>query len=193
MPAIWLAWAMMAFCVAILSYIWRTGSADDPTDGTYAPLSSGQALAVRTALTTIFGFGLVYFILILRTFATYGEREVSWRRSWLATGHPAGHGVYARERREEVERERGRRRQRGPDRDRDRDQDRHGEYERKQSSPAMGLGLLGVSGSATGMANMTSVIQDESPWDKLEKKGMEEVYVVEAGGARGKGRISPKL
>ena len=77
MPAIWLAWAMAAFCVAILSYIWRTGSADDPDDGKHAPLSHGQALAVRTALTVIFGLGLIYFILVLRTFGTYGEGEVS--------------------------------------------------------------------------------------------------------------------
>ncbi|KAF7799967.1 hypothetical protein EIP86_011210 [Pleurotus ostreatoroseus] len=189
MPAIWLAWAMAAFCVAILSYIWRTGSADDPDDGRHAPLSHGQALAVRTTLTVIFGLGLIYFILVLRTFGTYGEGEVSWRRSWLATGHPAGRGARVRERREEVERERGRRRQRAQDRD----QDRQSEHELKQSSPSMGLGLLGVSGSGAGMASMTSVMQDDAPWDKTEKKAMEDVYVMEAGASRGRGRISPKL
>lgn len=189
MPAIWLAWAMAAFCVAILSYIWRTGSVDDPADGTYPPLSRGQALAVRTALTVIFGLGLVYFILILRTFGTYGEREVSWRRSWLATGHPAGRGMRARERREEAERGRGRMRQRG----RDRSQDQQSEHELKQSSPTAGLGLLGVSGSGTGMANMTGVMQDDTPWDKAEKKEVEEMYITEAAATRGKGKISPKL
>ncbi len=187
MPAIWLAWAMAAFCVAILSYIWRTGSVDDPAGGTYKPLSRGQALAVRTALTVIFGLGLVYFILILRTFGTYGEREVSWRRSWLATGHPAGRGTRVRERREEAERGRMRHREH------DRDRDQQSEYELKQSSPTTGLGLLGVSGSGTGMANMTGVMQDDTPWDKAEKKGVEEIYITEAAAMRSKGRISPKL
>ena len=83
MPAIWLAWSMTCFCVAILSYVWRTGSTLDPSDGTYPPLTPHQALIVRALLTAAFGLGLVYFILILRTFSTYGEDEADWRRSWF--------------------------------------------------------------------------------------------------------------
>ena len=72
-------------------------------------LRSRLALAVRVVLTAVFALGLVYFALIVRTFASYGEREMGWRRSWLATGHP-GLGERARERRrlEEEERERER-------------------------------------------------------------------------------------
>lgn len=181
MPAIWLAWAMTSFCVAILSYIWRTGSSDDPSDGIYSQLSPNQALAVRAVLTIIFGLGVVYFILILRTFGTYGEREAGWRRSWLATGRPVGGERTRDTRRDEIERERGRRHQR------DRDSERG-----DQHSPSVGLGLLGASrsGSANGLASMTGVMQDPS-WDQNEKKISNDVYIVETG--RGKGRISPKL
>ena len=114
MPAIWLAWAMVAFCVSIMSYIWRTGSSSDPSDGVRPPLSPGQALAVRTVLTVIFALGFIYFVMILRTFASYGERETGWRRNWLDTRNPGPGERAARERRrQEEERERAEERKRG--------------------------------------------------------------------------------
>ena len=88
MPGIWLAWAMVAFCFAIMSYVWRTGSSDDPPDGVRPQPAPHQALGLRVVLTAVFALGLVYFILIVRTFGSYGERETGWRRSWLATLPP---------------------------------------------------------------------------------------------------------
>lgn len=184
MPAIWLAWAMVAFCIAIMSYIWRTGSSSDPADGVRKPLSPGQALAVRTVITVIFTIGVIYFVMILRTFASYGERETGWRRSWLATGNP-GLGERARERRrQEEERERGgdrgRRRERQEDRDIPVDSD-------EKPTPAMGLGLSGVAGtSANGLASMSSVLAEDSDLDKRQiSVQMEQI--------RARDRISPKL
>ena len=97
MPAVWLSWSMLSFCLAILSYVWRTGASDDPSDGVYPPLTPGEALAIRTVLTVVFGVGLVFFVMILRTFASYGTREVGWRRSWLTHGQ-YGEAQRARER-----------------------------------------------------------------------------------------------
>lgn len=188
MPAIWLAWAMVAFCVAIMSYIWRTGSSADPSDGTRSPLSPSEALAVRIVLTTVFAVGLVFYVMILRTFASYGEREAGWRRSWLATGN-RGPGERARERprREEErgERERGRRRERGHQEQQERE--RSPDSDRKQS-PITGLGLLGVSGnSIKGFASVTSVLAEDADAEKSEKRPI----AYQMGDLKGK--ISPKL
>lgn len=187
MPAIWLAWAMTAFCVAIMSYVWRTGSAADPPDGMRPQLDPGPALALRVVLTAVFVIGLVYFVLILRTFGRYGEREAGWRRSWLATSHPrAGR---ARERnRADDERERGRRREREQGRgdvdERPVPSRQNSDPDEKVQSPVMGLGLLGVSGSTTnGLVSTSSVQPKESDTENSEKKG--EMYRM--------GRVSPKL
>ena len=185
MPAVWLAWAMVAFCVAIMSYIWRTGSSSDPPDGVRPPLEPGEALAVRVVLTAVFALGLVYFVMIVRTFASYGERETGWRRSWLATGHP-GLGERARERRrQEEERERGRRQER--ERRQQEAQEALVDSEGEKTSPVMGLGLLGVPGnSASGMASMTSVLAEDVGTEKKQGAALEE-------NARTRDKISPKL
>ena len=186
MPAIWLAWAMVSFCIAIMSYIWRTGSSSDPPDGVRQPLSPGQALAVRVVITAVFALGLVYFVMILRTFASYGEREAGWRRSWLATGNP-GVGERARERRRhEEERERGRGRQRPREREQDGDDRELPPNSDEKQSPIMGLGLSGISGSnANGLTSMSSVLAEDSDLDKRQTAiRMEEIR---------RGRVSPKL
>lgn len=182
MPAIWLAWAMTAFCVAVLSYIWRTGDTDDPGDGVRPQLSPRAAAAVRTVLTVVFGVGVVYFVLIIRTFASYGEREAGWRRSWLATGNG--------ERRYEGERERGRRRNRDRDRGRRSAQASTRELSpepEEKRSPVLGLGLLGVSSGQNGLASLSSVLAEDSG----PAQGSRDSIPME--NMRGKGRISPKL
>ena len=73
-PAIWLAWSMISFCVAILSFVWRTGSVTDQ-DG-FAPLTAPQALAVRIAISVVFAFGLFNFLMIIRTFGSYSRLTV---------------------------------------------------------------------------------------------------------------------
>ena len=66
-PAVWLAWSMIAFCVAILSFVWRTGSQADPPDGR-PPLTAAQALGPRVAISAVFVGGLVNFWMIISTF-----------------------------------------------------------------------------------------------------------------------------
>jgi len=188
MPAIWLAWAMVAFCVAILSYVWRTGSSADSPDGTRPPLSPHQALVVRIVLTAVFALGLVYFVMILRTFASYGEGEAGWRRSWMANG-----GERARERRRQGEerdrdrdRDRGRRRERGQQ-EQQHERERSPDPDAKQS-PITGLGLLGMSGSSVkGLASVTSVLAEDSDGEKGGQRHT--AYPM----ADLKGKVSPKL
>ncbi len=173
---------MTAFCVAILSYVWRTGSSSDPSDGIRAPLSPEQAVIVRTILTVIFGIGLIYFILILRTFSSYGEREAGWRRSWLATGHPT---LEERARRDAAERARGRSRDRELNRDRTEREAAPDRGSDEKPSPVMGLGLSGMSASPSGLASMSGVLREEANLDPGDGKRREEYT--------GRGRISPKL
>ncbi|RDX48559.1 hypothetical protein OH76DRAFT_1352253 [Lentinus brumalis] len=73
-PAIWLAWSMISFCVAILSFVWRTGSQADQ-DGS-VPLTATQALGVRVAISVVFAFGLFNFWMIIRTFGSYSRLSV---------------------------------------------------------------------------------------------------------------------
>ncbi|KAF8917974.1 hypothetical protein CPB85DRAFT_1284294 [Mucidula mucida] len=54
MPSVWMSWSMILFIVSILSFVWRTGSVDDPDER--APL--------------------VYFFLIVRTLKSYGSHWV---------------------------------------------------------------------------------------------------------------------
>ncbi|KAI5120727.1 hypothetical protein M0805_006433 [Coniferiporia weirii] len=68
LPAIWLAWAMIAFFAAILAFVWTSGSsADNPQ-----PPPRHVELAPRVVITAMFMLGLVYFVLVVRTFKSYG-------------------------------------------------------------------------------------------------------------------------
>ena len=71
-PAVWLAWSMIAFCVAILSFVWRSGS----TDTSFNPLTPTQALGPRIAISVVFAFGLFNFWMVIRTFGTYSHINV---------------------------------------------------------------------------------------------------------------------
>ncbi|KAI0092886.1 hypothetical protein BDY19DRAFT_926949 [Irpex rosettiformis] len=178
MPAVWLSWSMLSFCFAILSYVWRTGASDDPSDGTYPPLTPGEALAIRTVLTVLFGVGLVFFVMILRTFASYGTREVGWRRSWLNNGQ-YGEAQRAREHNQQRQEE-----QRG----------RHGRRPTPHDQPtnrseATGLGLSGIPTSGN-LASMSAVLLQEAELGRDEKNS-KEMYTVEV--QKVKERISPKL
>lgn len=68
LPAVWLAWSMIAFFTAIMSYVWTSGSSSDHPQ----PPSSVVETIPRVIITTIFVVGLVYFVLVVRTFANYG-------------------------------------------------------------------------------------------------------------------------
>jgi hypothetical protein len=62
---------------SIISFIWRTGSTDDPDNR--PKLSPQQALGPRVALTALFGIGLLYFSLCIITFRSYGNMDgIKW-------------------------------------------------------------------------------------------------------------------
>lgn len=69
LPAVWLAWALIAFFVAILAFVWTSGSsADNPT-----PPSRSVELIPRLIVTGLFVLGLVYFVVVVQTFRSYGK------------------------------------------------------------------------------------------------------------------------
>ncbi|KZT74619.1 hypothetical protein DAEQUDRAFT_201826 [Daedalea quercina L-15889] len=165
-PAIWLAWSMIAFCVSILSFVWRTGAAADQTPP--APLTRGQAIGVRTAITAVFALGLLCFAMIIRTFRSY-------------------HGTRAQRRRMEdpLLGERGRASER--DRRDAMEEPREREKITTPSSVGLGLGLTGLSDHAMGTPRMgmASVALKEVDSEKGD------LQTTESGRARG--TLSPKL
>ncbi|KAF8164730.1 hypothetical protein B0H34DRAFT_208824 [Crassisporium funariophilum] len=75
MPAVWMAWSMLLFVTAILSFVWRTGSVLDPADR--PPLGARASLGPRIAITCVFALGVVYLAMIVRTLKKYGSYEGS--------------------------------------------------------------------------------------------------------------------
>ncbi|KAG1724919.1 hypothetical protein EDB19DRAFT_1897842 [Suillus lakei] len=73
MPAVWLAWSMFFFIAAMLSFVWRSGSATDSLSP--APLSSTAILGPRIAITSLFIVGLIDFVLIVKTLHNYGRTQ----------------------------------------------------------------------------------------------------------------------
>ncbi|TFY67068.1 hypothetical protein EVJ58_g1864 [Rhodofomes roseus] len=165
-PAIWLAWSMIAFCVSILSFVWRTGAAADQNPPT--PLTRAQALGVRTAITAVFALGLLCFAMIIRTFRAY-------------------HGTRAQRRRLEdpLLGERGR----APERERRDAMEEPREREKvvSPSSVGLGLGLTGLSDHAMSSPRMgvASVALREVDSEKGDYQTPEH--------GRGRGTLSPKL
>ncbi|KAJ7359090.1 hypothetical protein DFH08DRAFT_686293 [Mycena albidolilacea] len=78
MPAVWLAWSIIMFLTCIMSFIWLSGSSQDPVD---LVLSPRAALGPRIALTVVFFLGVIYFGLIVGTFHRYGDPlDREWMR-----------------------------------------------------------------------------------------------------------------
>ncbi|KAI0637519.1 hypothetical protein C8Q77DRAFT_1153253 [Trametes polyzona] len=155
-PAVWLAWSMISFCVTILSFVWRTGAAEDVDaatgDPVVAPLTARQALGVRVAISAVFAFGLFNFAMIIRTFGSYSRIAVRRDR-------------------------RGRfRRREGEERGRERERmaaatagGRTGTPIGKQASDSMvGLGLTGVGENARGSPAAAGVILENVDLEKGE-------------------------
>ncbi|KAM6489341.1 hypothetical protein JOM56_015242 [Amanita muscaria] len=69
MPSVWLAWSMVWFIASILSFVWRTGSVNDPSQP--PPLSFTVVLIPRIVISSVFLLGLLYFILIVWTLHRY--------------------------------------------------------------------------------------------------------------------------
>ncbi|KAF9074689.1 hypothetical protein BDP27DRAFT_1316661 [Rhodocollybia butyracea] len=77
MPAVWMAWSMIFFIASILSFVWRTDAQSDPDD--WPPLSDQAALGPRVAITVVFGIGMMYFALIVKTLSSYGPNGIRGR------------------------------------------------------------------------------------------------------------------
>ncbi|KAH9928875.1 uncharacterized protein B0H18DRAFT_232692 [Fomitopsis serialis] len=165
-PAIWLAWSMIAFCVSILSFVWRTGAASDQTPP--APLTRTQAIGVRTAITAVFALGLLCFAMIIRTFRSYHDARGHRRRLEDPLLGERGRAP-ERERRDAMEEPREREKALSP------------------SSVGLGLGLTGLSDHALSSPRMglASVALREVDSEKGDFQTAE--------GGRGRGTLSPKL
>ena len=70
---------MVLFLSAILSFVWRTGSASDPSDR--PPLGDQAALGPRIAITCVLLLGLGYMAMIIITLKKYGSQPGSIRTS----------------------------------------------------------------------------------------------------------------
>lgn len=70
LPGVWLAWSVIAFVVAIMSFVWRTGARGE----SQLPLPRVAEYGPRVALTCQLFLGLVYIALVIRTFKSYGEK-----------------------------------------------------------------------------------------------------------------------
>jgi hypothetical protein len=191
MPSVWLAWSMLLFIVAILSFVWRTGAANDPDPR--SPLSTTGALGPRIAVTGVFGLGMIYFVLIVKTLTSYGgprNRDSLWRvGSASNNGGSVGGGGVARERerRGEDDTRRGRERERvrkgrmsqqerererddESDRQRD-DSERDGENgKEKAASGLRRVWGLGISGENE-LTNQVAIAPGSSEEMVLEKLG----------------------
>jgi len=181
-PAIWLAWSMIAFCIAILSFVWRTGATTDPPDGNRPQLSPAAAVIIRVIVTFIFGLGVVHFIMIVRTFGTYGARERGrgsrFLRGRAAAQRSDGDAQRAAE---------GHRRLETVDellqltRVQTNDSEKARELRDTAGRPGLGLGLSGVTGVPSG--SFAAMNNDGTT--------SEEAFTAEV--TRGRGKVSPKL
>ncbi|KAJ7498068.1 hypothetical protein B0H11DRAFT_1715205 [Mycena galericulata] len=88
MPAVWLSWSIITFFVCIMSFIWLTGSTQDSVDIVVSPRA---VLGLRIGLTVVFALGLIYFVLIVRTFHRYGD---PLDREWTRTVNEWAKEVY---------------------------------------------------------------------------------------------------
>jgi len=68
LPSVFLAWSVMSFCVAVLSFSWTTGTATQPT-----PISDSAAIGPRIGVTVVFSLGLVYFYKVIKTLRKYAD------------------------------------------------------------------------------------------------------------------------
>ncbi|KAG9118425.1 hypothetical protein FRC07_007072 [Ceratobasidium sp. 392] len=68
LPSVFLGWAVISFCVAVLSFTWTTGTATLPS-----PISDSAAIGPRIGITFVFLLGLAYFYKVVRTLRKYAD------------------------------------------------------------------------------------------------------------------------
>ena len=100
--------SMLLFLASILSFVWLTGSGNNPSSR--APLSATAALGPRVAVTGVLVLGLVFMAMIVKTLMRYArewgdiraDEEMSLGAVSVQGGEPEERG------RERTERDRGR-------------------------------------------------------------------------------------
>lgn len=87
--------SIVMFLTCIMSFIWLSGSSQDPVDFVVSPRT---ALGLRIGLTVVFFLGLIYFVLIVRTFHRYGDPlDREWMETvgqWTKQALDASHNPY---------------------------------------------------------------------------------------------------
>jgi hypothetical protein len=66
---------VLAFLVAIMSFVWRTGARGE----SHPPLPHAAEFGPRVGITCQLLLGLVYLALVIRTFSSYGESALKAR------------------------------------------------------------------------------------------------------------------
>ena len=92
MPAVWIAWSMLFFCISILAFVWDqpfSPPSSSPAITTNDTVASQNALAIslsqtdqaalapRILISFTFALGLIYFVLVVRTFRSWGDPIIS--------------------------------------------------------------------------------------------------------------------
>ena len=101
MPAVWIAWSLIFFCISMLDFVWDQPFSSASTDHSAPTFQSSSALAVslsesdqialapRMIISFVFLLGLVYFVLVVRTFRRWGDKGVAkFVRESMETGRP---------------------------------------------------------------------------------------------------------
>ncbi|KAG8751350.1 hypothetical protein FRC12_012488 [Ceratobasidium sp. 428] len=68
LPSVFLAWSVISFCVAVLSFAWTTGTVTPPS-----PIADSAAIGPRIGITFVFLLGLAYFYKVVRTLRKYAD------------------------------------------------------------------------------------------------------------------------
>ncbi|GJJ07955.1 hypothetical protein Clacol_002162 [Clathrus columnatus] len=90
MPAVWIAWSMLFFCISILAFVWEQPNAfsfDDIFTENDALTrealwkarfsSTGAAIVPKVLVSFVFILGLLYFALVIRTFRSWRDTGIS--------------------------------------------------------------------------------------------------------------------
>jgi len=92
LPAVWLSWSMLFFCFSILDFVWEQPAVTPDSLPNGIIVSSKRSdrgkLVSRIIISFVFGIGVIYFILVVRTFRSWKDPTVPerTRESLDATG-----------------------------------------------------------------------------------------------------------
>ncbi|KAG8995780.1 hypothetical protein FRB93_001062 [Tulasnella sp. JGI-2019a] len=68
LPAVALAYAIIFFCISVMSYVWTAGSTNSP-----GPIREDIAWVPRMVITILFAISLMYFYMVIVTFQSYSD------------------------------------------------------------------------------------------------------------------------